>query len=83
MARDYKKEYSTYHSSPEQKKNRAKRNAARKEMAKDGRVSKGDGMKVDHKTAIKNGGGNGKGNLRVVNKKTNRGWRKGKSGYTP
>ena len=83
MARDYKKEYDTYHSSSEQKKNRSKRNAARKEMVKEGRVVKGDDMEVDHKTSIKNGGGNNKGNLRVVNKKTNRGWRKGKSGYTP
>ena len=46
MARDYKKEYDTYHSSSEQKKNRAKRNSARKEMAKAGRVAKGDGMEV-------------------------------------
>ena len=83
MARDYKKEYNTYHSSSEQKKNRAKRNSARKEMAKAGRVAKGDGMEVDHKLAIKNGGGNSKENLRVVDKKKNRGWRKGKTGYTP
>ena len=83
MARDYKKEYDTYHSSSEQKKNRAKRNSARKEMAKAGRVAKGDGMEVDHKLPIKNGGGNSKENLRVVDKKKNRGWRKGKTGYTP
>lgn len=83
MPRDYKKEYATYHSSPEQKKNRAQRNAARRDLEKEGRVEKGDGMEVDHKVAIKNGGGNTKKNLRVTNKKTNRGWRKGKSGYTP
>jgi hypothetical protein len=51
MARDYKKEYDTYHSSSEQKKNRSKRNAARKEMVKEGRVVKGDDMEVDHKTS--------------------------------
>lgn len=83
MPRDYKKEYDTYHSSPEQKKNRAQRNAARRDLEKEGRVEKGDGKEVDHKTAIKNGGGNTKKNLRVVTKKTNRGWRKGKSSYTP
>jgi len=83
MARDYKKEYATYHASLEQKKNRAKRNAARAKLAKAGRVSKGDGKEVDHKTALINGGGNSGGNLRVLDKKKNRGWRKGKSGYTP
>lgn len=32
MSRDYKKEYKNYHSKPEQIKNRAKRNKARREM---------------------------------------------------
>jgi hypothetical protein len=30
--RDYRHEYDTYHGKPEQKKNRAKRNAARKKV---------------------------------------------------
>ena len=30
MARDYKSEYNNYHSKPEQKKNRASRNLARR-----------------------------------------------------
>jgi len=55
----------------------------RRDMEAAGKVSKGDGKDVDHKTAIKNGGGNTKDNLRVVDKATNRGWRKGKTGYTP
>ena len=33
MARDYKKEYANYHSKPEQKHNRALRNAARRERS--------------------------------------------------
>ena len=34
MARDYRKEYDSYHGSPKQKKNRASRNAARRKMGK-------------------------------------------------
>lgn len=70
--RNYRKEYDEYHGTPEQKKNRAKRNAARAKMAKSGKVSKGDGKEVDHKKPLSKGGGNGKGNLRVVTKKKNR-----------
>lgn len=73
--RDYAKEYKDYHAKPEQKKNRAQRNAARDEMERAGRVAKGDGMDVDHKKPIRAGGGNGKANLRVVTPKVNRGWR--------
>ena len=40
--RDYKDEYKKYHSSPEQKKNRAKRNSARASMVAAGKASKGD-----------------------------------------
>ena len=80
MARDYRKEYDTYHAKPEQKKNRAKRNAARDKMEKAGVVKKGDGLEVDHKKPIRNGGGNGKANLRAMALKTNRGWRKGQKG---
>lgn len=83
MARDYKKEYSEYHSKPEQVENRSKRNQARRSLEKDGKVSKGDGKDVNHKTPIKKGGGNSKSNLEVTSKTENRGWRKGQSGYTP
>ncbi len=81
--RDYKHEYQSYHASEEQKKNRALRNSARREMEKKGAVKKGDGKDVDHKTPIKRGGGNGNGNLRVSSQTSNRNWRKGKSGYNP
>lgn len=72
MARSYRKEYDNYHSSDEQKKKRAARNAARRKMAKAGKVRKGDGKDVDHKTPLAKGGGNGKGNLRVTSKSKNR-----------
>lgn len=66
--RDYKKEYKEYHGKPEQIKNRAKRNAARKEMG----LKVGDPREVDHKKPLSKGGGNSKSNLRVVSRTTNR-----------
>jgi len=72
MPRDYKKEYENYHASEEQKKNRAARNAARRRMEQEGKVRKGDGKDVDHKTPMAKGGGNGRGNLRVTSKSDNR-----------
>ena len=38
-----------YNSSPEQKKRRAERNAARRKLERDGKVRKGDGKDVDHR----------------------------------
>ena len=38
MARNYRSEYAKYHSRPEQKKNRAARNAARNKMLANGKV---------------------------------------------
>lgn len=70
--RPYKKEYDQYQGTEEQKKNRAKRNAARRKLMKDGRVSKGDGKDVDHKRPISKGGANGNGNLRVKKASANR-----------
>ena len=69
--RDYKKEYRDFHGKPEQIKNRNKRNAARKQLMKEGRVKKGDGKHVDHIKPLSKGGSNGKKNLRVVSAKTN------------
>lgn len=74
-ARDYGKEYREYHAKPEQKKNRAKRNAARSMLSKEGVVAKGDGKDVDHKKPIRAGGGNSRGNLRPMSVAKNRGWR--------
>ena len=73
--RDYQKEYRTYHAKPEQKKNRAQRNAARRELIKAGQVHKGDGKDVDHKKPIRSGGSNARSNLRVTSASKNRGWR--------
>lgn len=68
MARDYKKEYRKYHSLPAQKKNRAKRNAARKLMG----LKTGDPREVDHRKPLSKRGSNQRSNLRVVSRATNR-----------
>ncbi len=68
---DYKKEYAEYHSKPEQKKNRAKRNGARRKLETQGRVHKGDGKDVDHKRKLRSGGSNSDSNLRVRDRSSN------------
>lgn len=70
--RDYKTEYAKYQGTAEQKHNRAERNAARRELSKEGLVHKGDGKDVDHKKPLNNGGSNSRSNLRAVPKSTNR-----------
>ena len=74
--RPYKKEYDEYHSSEEQKKNRAKRNAARRKAERDGKVSKGDGKDVDHTKPLSKGGTNTPSNLKVKSANKNRGFKR-------
>jgi 5-methylcytosine-specific restriction endonuclease McrA len=66
--RDYRREYDEYHGTAEQRKNRSKRNKARRKL----KLRKGDGREVDHKKPLSKGGGNGRKNLRAVSRKTNR-----------
>ena len=66
--RDYKKEYQSYHSKPEQKKHRAARNKARRVMG----LKKGDPREVDHVKPLDKGGGKGRSNLRIVSRTANR-----------
>lgn len=70
MTRDYKSEYAKYHSKPEQKRNRASRNKARRLMEAQGRVRKGDGKDVDHRNS--NPTDNRLSNLRITSKSYNR-----------
>lgn len=74
--RNYRKEYDTYQGTETQKKNRAKRNAARSTMEKAGRVRKGDGKDVDHIQPLSKGGKAGRGNLRVKTAKGNRSFKR-------
>lgn len=59
-----------YNSQPEQKKNRASRNSARRSAAAAGKVRKGDGKDVDHRNM--NPKDNRKSNLQVISKSKNR-----------
>ena len=71
MARDYGKEYRSYHASPTQKKRRAGRNTARRRLTAAGRGHKGDGKDVHHRDG--NARNNKPSNLRVVSRGRNRG----------
>jgi|TARA_B100000073_G_C23393960_1_gene436314 5-methylcytosine-specific restriction endonuclease McrA len=75
MARNYRKEYDEYHKQPEQKKNRAARNKARRDAG----LKKGDSREVDHKKPLSKGGTNSLDNVRIVARATNR--KKGNKDY--
>jgi len=68
--RNYAKEYANYHSSDKQKKDRAHRNNANRQLKREGRIAKGDGKDVDHKDG--NPRNNSPSNLTVKSKNTNR-----------
>jgi len=70
MPRDYRKEYDTYQSRPEQRKNRSSRNKARRKMVNAGKASKGDGKDVHHKD--NNPRKNARKNLTIMGKSLNR-----------
>jgi len=68
MARNYRKEYDSYHAKPKQVKRRSSRNKARRKMAANG--AKLLGLDVDHRD--RNPMNNKRSNLRAVSKKVNR-----------
>lgn len=76
--RDYKREYLSFHGKPEEIKKRAERVMARRQMIKEGKAHKGDGLDVDHIKPIRDGGTNAPSNLRMLSVKRNRGWRDGR-----
>lgn len=70
MARDYKKEYKNYQGKPEQIKNRASRNKARRlAIKKYGRAAV-SGKDIDHRDG--NPRNNSASNLRIMSKSHNR-----------
>jgi hypothetical protein len=71
--RDYRKEYLRDHASPEQKRHRAQRNAARRTMERKLGGAAVDGKDIDHKRRLLNGGTNAPSNLRVMSVRKNRG----------
>jgi len=70
--RPYAKEYAEYQGTDEQKKNRAKRNKARRQLESEGTVHKGDGKDVDHKKPLSKGGSTARNNLQAISKSANR-----------
>lgn len=72
-----------YNARPEETAKRVANNSARREAIREGRASVGDGKDVAHVKSLENGGTNAKGNLRVQDRSTNRGWRKGSGSYNP
>ncbi len=70
MSRNYRKEYDEYHGTDEQKKNRASRNAARRDAVKKHGKSKLKGKEVDHKNG--NPKDNSKKNLQIISRSDNR-----------
>lgn len=66
-----------YNAKPEQKKRRAKRNAARRKMIKAGKARKGDGKDVMHKNGNPNN--NSSSNLKMGSKRENRSYARTKS----
>jgi hypothetical protein len=73
--RKYTGASAAYGAQPEQKKNRAARNAARAKLMKAGKVKKGDGKDVAHKVAFDKGGSN-KGGVRVESASANRSFKR-------
>ena len=66
-----------YNAKPEQKKRRAKRNAARRKMIASGRAKKGDGKDVAHKD--NNPNNNKTSNLSLQSKAKNRSFARNKN----
>jgi 5-methylcytosine-specific restriction endonuclease McrA len=67
-ARNYRKEYDSYHKKPKQRKNNNARHRARYSL----KLKKGDKREVDHKKPLSKGGSNKRSNLRLVSRRTNR-----------
>ena len=80
LVRDYKDEYSKYQGTALQKRRRAKRNAARALLEKEGKVKKGDNRDVDHKRALSKGGSNSRSNLAAISQSSNRSFKRNKNG---
>lgn len=73
-----------YNSGEKQKERRAQRNAARRQMEKEGKVSRGDGKDVDHKKHKASGKlDNSRSNLRVMSASKNRAKNLGTGGRKP
>ncbi len=78
--RNYEKEYTLYHSRPEQRANRSERSVARVQSNAAGRTHKGDGKDIDHVKPLSKGGSTARSNTRVVEEGTNRSFSRNSDG---
>lgn len=77
--RDYSKQQK-YDGKASVKKDRAARNAARRELMRQGKVKKGDGKDVAHKRALSKGGANTLANLFVQSSSGNKSFSRNRDG---
>ena len=85
MPKSSKRELATkakYNAQPEQKSYRAELGRARYAAMKAGKVHEGDGKAIAHKVAHDNGGKATASNTKVQDANENKGWRKGRRGYS-
>lgn len=71
-----KRQVNGYNARPENVKKRSQRNQARAIIRKEVGDAAIKGKDVDHKVAVRNGGGNSRSNLRIRSQHANRGWRR-------
>ena len=82
--RNYRKEYDSYHKKPAQKKKRAVRNKAHRTLEKKtGKKLSAKAKGTTRKSQVEAGHSKrgARGTVKRQSVKSNRGWRKGKSGY--
>jgi hypothetical protein len=79
MPKSSKQELETkaeYNKRPDVQKKRVAQNKARRHAIAEGKAKKGDGKDVHHVKPLDKGGSDSDSNTKVVDRKTNRGWRK-------
>ena len=76
--RNYKQEYERYQGTPEQKRRRAMRNKVRRQMIREGRVTKGSGFDIHHRDG--NPMNTDRSNLVVQHSSQNRSFKRDKNG---
>jgi hypothetical protein len=65
-----------YNDKPEMRRRNMLQKRAWRAAVKEGKLRPGDGKSVEHVQSLDAGGGNAKGNTRIVPLKKNQGWRK-------
>lgn len=71
-----------YNARPEMVNRREANNAARRAAIRAGTAKVGDGKDIAHEVPLDRGGNNSPSNLHPEDRSKNRGWRKGRKGYS-